>query len=163
MEVEVPTGEVDGGGDPVTETYNPHTYSTYTNMDGYWNLRTHLSYGLPVSFLKSNLNVMAGVNYTLTPTLVARKATDGSVYLNNGEIVGGERNDASRLSYDFRAVLGSNISENVDFTLSWHGAYNIAKMFPTSRISASRTITTTPTCCATSIWARRSSATVGAR
>ncbi|KAA2536776.1 outer membrane beta-barrel protein, partial [Alistipes onderdonkii] len=48
-------------------------------------------------------------------------------YLNNGEIVGGERNDASRLSYDFRAVLGSNISENVDFTLSWHGAYNIAK------------------------------------
>ena len=127
VEVEVPTGEVDGGGDPVTETYNPHTYSTYTNMDGYWNLRTHLSYGLPVSFLKSNLNVMAGVNYTLTPTLVARKATDGSVYLNNGEIVGGERNDASRLSYDFRAVLGSNISENVDFTLSWHGAYNIAK------------------------------------
>ena len=116
VEVEVPTGEVDGGGDPVTETYNPHTYSTYTNMDGYWNLRTHLSYGLPVSFLKSNLNVMAGVNYTLTPTLVARKATDGSVYLNNGEIVGGERNDASRLSYDFRAVLGSNISENVDFT-----------------------------------------------
>lgn len=70
---------------------------------------------------------MAGVNYTLTPTLVARKATDGSVYLDNGEIVGGERNDASRLSYDFRAVLGSNISENVDFTLSWHGAYNIAK------------------------------------
>ena len=127
VEVEVPTGEVDGGGDPVTETYNPHTYSTYTNMDGYWNLRTHLSYGLPVSFLKSNLNVMAGVNYTLTPTLVARKATDGSVYLDNGEIVGGERNDASRLSYDFRAVLGSNISENVDFTLSWHGAYNIAK------------------------------------
>ena len=124
VEVEVPTGEVDGGGDPVTETYNPHTYSTYTNMDGYWNLRTHLSYGLPVSFLKSNLNVMAGVNYTLTPTLVARKATDGSVYLDNGEIVGGERNDASRLSYDFRAVLGSNISENVDFTLSWHGAYN---------------------------------------
>ena len=127
VEVEVPTGEVDGGGDPVTETYNPHTYSTYTNMDGYWNLRTHLSYGLPVSFLKSNLNVMAGVNYTLTPTLVARNATDGSVYLDNGEIVGGERNDASRLSYDFRAVLGSNISENVDFTLSWHGAYNIAK------------------------------------
>ena len=127
VEVKVPTGAVDGSGDPVTRTYNPHTYSTYTNMDGYWNLRTHLSYGFPVSFLKSNLNVMAGVNYTLTPTLVARKATDGSVYLDGGEIVGGERNDASRLSYDFRAVLGSNISENVDFTLSWNGAYNIAK------------------------------------
>ncbi len=127
VEVEVPTGETDDSGNPETKTYNPHTYSTYTNMDGYWNLRTHLSYGLPVSFLKSNLNVMAGVNYTISPTLVARKATDGSVYLDNGEIVGGQRNDASRLSYDFRAVLGSNISENIDFTLSWHGAYNIAK------------------------------------
>ena len=127
VEVKVPTGETDDSGNPETKTYNPHTYSTYTNMDGYWNLRTHLSYGLPVSFLKSNLNVMAGVNYTISPTLVARKATDGSVYLDNGEIVGGQRNDASRLSYDFRAVLGSNISENIDFTLSWHGAYNIAK------------------------------------
>ena len=127
VEVEVPTGETDDSGNPETKTYNPHSYSTYTNMDGYWNMRTHLSYGLPVSFLKSNLNVMAGVNYTISPTLVARKATDGSVYLDNGEIVGGERNDASRMSYDFRAVLGSNISENIDFTLSWHGAYNIAK------------------------------------
>ncbi len=127
VEVEVPTGRTDGSGKPVTETYNPHTYSTYTNMDGYWNLRTHLSYGLPVSFLRSNLNVTAGVNYTTAPTLVARKAADGSVRLDDGVIVGGQRNDASRMSYDFRAVLGSNISENVDFTLSWHGAYNIAK------------------------------------
>lgn len=127
VEVEVPTGETDDSGSPATKTYNPHSYSTYTNMDGYWNLRTHLSYGFPVSFLKSNLNVMAGVNYTITPTLVARNGTDGDVWLENGEIVGGQRNDASRLSYDFRAVLGSNISENVDFTFSWNGAYNIAK------------------------------------
>ena len=132
VEVAVPTGSLDSGGNPETKTYNPHTYSTYTNMDGYWNLRTHLSYGLPVSFLKSNLNVMAGVNYTTAPTLVARNVKDavsgnGSVWLEDGEIVGGQRNDASRMSYDFRVVLGSNISENVDFTLSWHGAYNIAK------------------------------------
>ena len=26
--------------------------------------------------------------------------------------------------YDFNTVLGSNISENVDFTLSWNGTYN---------------------------------------
>ena len=31
------------------------------------------------------------------------------------------------MGYNFRAVLGSNISENVDFTLSWNGNYNVAK------------------------------------
>ena len=118
--VPVPTGEVDAENKPVTQTYTPHTYSTYTNMDGYWDLRTHVSYGLPVSFLKSNLNMMAGVGYTITPTMV------GGTLTGAGELVGGERNDARRLSYDFRTVLGSNISENVDFTLSWHGVYNIA-------------------------------------
>ena len=120
ISVPVPTGEVDAENNPVMRTYTPHTYSTYTNMDGFWDLRSHVSYGLPVSFLKSNLNMMAGVGYTITPTMVGGTLVDG-------ELLGGERNDASRLSYDFRTVLGSNISENVDFTLSWHGAYNIAR------------------------------------
>ena len=31
------------------------------------------------------------------------------------------------MNYDFGVVLGSNISENVDFTLAWRGAYNEAK------------------------------------
>mgnify|MGYP001751106981 FL=1 len=43
-----------------------------------------------------------------------------------GMISGGERNDTKNMGYDFRAVLGSNISENVDFTLSWNGTYNEA-------------------------------------
>ena len=29
------------------ESYSPNFYSTTTNLDGYWQLRTHLSYGLP--------------------------------------------------------------------------------------------------------------------
>ncbi|MDE5851863.1 MAG: outer membrane beta-barrel family protein, partial [Alistipes sp.] len=89
-----------------------YRYLQYTkpiNMDGYWGLRTHLSYGLPVGFLKCNFNVMAGVNYTKTPSQID-----------------GQRNDAENMGYDFRAVLGSNISENVDFTLSWNGTYNEA-------------------------------------
>ena len=120
IEIEVPTGTYDSSGQPEVRTYVPNQFSTYTNMDGYWNLRTHLSYGFPVSFLKSNLNLMAGIDYALTPTRVGGELVDG-------DLVGGERNDASRQSYDFQAVLGSNISENVDFTLSWRGAYNIAK------------------------------------
>ena len=50
----------------------------------------------------------------------------GTVDAATGMISGGERNDTKNMGYDFRAVLGSNISENVDFTLSWNGTYNEA-------------------------------------
>ena len=73
----------------------PYSYLQYTrpiNMDGYWRLRTHLSYGLPVGFLKSNFNVMAGVTYSTTPSQID-----------------GQRNDAENLGYDFRAVLGLSL------------------------------------------------------
>ncbi|WP_295939658.1 outer membrane beta-barrel protein [uncultured Alistipes sp.] len=103
------------------ETYSPNYYSMPVNMNGYWNLRTHLSYGFPIGFLKSNFNVMAGLNYSKTPSML------GGTIDNNGIITGGERNDTKNVGYDFRTVLGSNISENVDFTLSWNGTYNEAK------------------------------------
>lgn len=103
------------------ESYSPNFYSTTTNLDGNWQLRTHLSYGLPIGFLKSNFNVMAGVIYTKTPSMLG-----GTVDSATGMITGGERNDTKNMGYDFRAVLGSNISENVDFTLSWNGTYNEA-------------------------------------
>ncbi len=103
------------------ETYRPNYYSTQVNLNGYWNLMTHLSYGLPVGFLKSNFNVMAGVIYSKTPSMLG-----GTVDVATGRITGGERNDTQNMGYDFRAVLGSNISENVDFTLSWNGTYNEA-------------------------------------
>lgn len=103
------------------QAYSPNFYSTTENLDGYWQLRTHLSYGLPIGFLKSNFNVMAGVIYTKTPSILG-----GTVDAATGMISGGERNDTKNMGYDFRAVLGSNISENVDFTLSWNGTYNEA-------------------------------------
>ena len=89
--------------------YTPTQYSTYDNVDGYLGLRTHLSYGTPLNFMKCNFNIMAGVNYSRTPSLV-----------NN------ERNLTSNMGYDASVTLGSNISENVDFTLSWDGTYNQA-------------------------------------
>ena len=103
------------------QAYSPNFYSTTENLDGYWQLRTHLSYGLPIGFLKSNFNVMAGVIYTKTPSMLG-----GTVDAATGMISGGERNDTKNMGYDFLAVLGSNISENVDFTLSWNGTYNEA-------------------------------------
>ncbi len=90
--------------------YHPLQYTSPINMDGYWSLRTHVSYGLPLNFMKCNLNMMAGVNYSLVPSQI-----------------NGERNDASNMGYDANFTLGSNISENVDFTISWSGTYNVAK------------------------------------
>ena len=87
----------------------PIQYSTYENVDGFMSVRTHLSYGFPINPLKCNFNIMGGVNYSKTPTLV-----------------NGEKNDASNMGYDARVVLGSNISENIDFTISWNGRYNLA-------------------------------------
>ena len=87
----------------------PIQYSTTENVDGYLNVRTHLNYGLPLNFMKCNLNIMGGVNYTETPSLI-----------------NGEKNIASNIGYDARVVLGSNISENIDFTLSWGGTFNQA-------------------------------------
>lgn len=63
---------------------------------------------------------MAGVNFTKTPSML------GGTVDSDGFITGGERNDTKNIGYDFRTVLGSNISENVDFTLSWAGTYNEA-------------------------------------
>ena len=103
-----------------TTTYTPNYFSQPVNLDGQWGLHTMLMYGTPISFLKSNFNMMGGVSYSKTPSMV------GGVVSTDGVITGGEKNNAENMGYFFRAVLGSNISENVDFTLSWNGNYNEA-------------------------------------
>ena len=92
------------------QEYNPLQYSTYDNMNGSSSLRTHVSYGFPISPIKCNLNVMAGYSWTRTPSMI------------NDQL-----NITSNMGYDAMVSLGSNISENVDFTLQWNGAYNDAK------------------------------------
>ena len=92
------------------QEYNPMQYSTYENMNGSSSLRTHLSYGFPISPIKCNLNVMVGYSWTRTPSKI-----------NN------ELNITSNMGYDAMVSLGSNISENIDFTVQWNGAYNDAK------------------------------------
>lgn len=92
------------------EEYNPMQYSTYENMNGSSSLRTHLSYGFPITPIKCNLNVMVGYSWSRTPSKI-----------NN------ELNITSNMGYDAMVSLGSNISENIDFTIQWNGAYNDAK------------------------------------
>ena len=92
------------------QEYNPLQYSTYDNMNGSSSLRTHVSYGFPISPIKCNLNLMAGYSWTRTPSMI------------NDQL-----NITSTMGYDAMVSIGSNISENIDFTIQWNGAYNDAK------------------------------------
>lgn len=76
------------------------------NLDGYYTVRSFLTYGFPVKAIKSNLNFNAGVTYSHAPSQI----NDRINYSNNRGINGG-------------FTLGSNISENVDFTLNYNGNY----------------------------------------
>lgn len=77
------------------------------NMDGYRNIRSFLNYGIPVSKIKTNLNFNLSWTYTRIPGML------------NGES-GYTNNNVSGLGI----VLASNISENVDFTVSSFSSYN---------------------------------------
>jgi hypothetical protein len=74
-----------------------------------WNVRTFLTFGIPVTKLKFNLNFNSGVTYAGTPG-----------YLNSVE------NTTRTTSLNEGLVIASNISEKVDFTLSGNLIYNIA-------------------------------------
>ena len=80
------------------------------NLDGQLSVRSFISYGLPISKIKSNLNFNAGVSYSKTPNLINEiKSFTNSYSINGG------------------GVLSSNISEKIDFTLSYSPTYSIVK------------------------------------
>ncbi|MES2725963.1 MAG: outer membrane beta-barrel protein [Bacteroidota bacterium] len=80
------------------------------NMDGNWSVNSFATYGLPIKKLKSNLNINGGVSYTRTPSKI-----------NN--LV----NLASNYTITTGGVLGSNISEKIDFTISYTANYSIVE------------------------------------
>lgn len=85
-------------------------YTEPVNLDGYMKLSARVNVGLPVSFIYSNLNLSLGTNYTELPS-----------------IINYQKNITQTTAYSAGAVLGSNISELVDFTISYNGGYNVAK------------------------------------
>ncbi|HEX5652783.1 MAG TPA: outer membrane beta-barrel protein [Chitinophagaceae bacterium] len=80
------------------------------NLDGYWSIRSFFTYGQPVKFLKSNVNVNAGFSYSRLPGLVNNVTTLSNSY-----------------NYSTGAVIASNISEYVDFNLSYNANFNVVK------------------------------------
>ena len=71
------------------------------NLNGYRNLRTFLTYGVPLPKVKVNFNLDLSANYTRTPGLL----DDALNYSNNA-------------TYGIGLTFASNISDKVDFTIS---------------------------------------------
>lgn len=77
------------------------------NLSGYWNIRSFLTYGAPVKFIKSNINLNAGVSYNKLPG-----------FTNNAKIT------TDNYAYNGGIVVSSNISQYVDFNVSYNTNYN---------------------------------------
>ena len=71
------------------------------NLNGYRNLRSFITYGVPLPKVKVNFNLDLSANYTRTPGLL----DDVLNYSNNA-------------TYGVGITFASNISEKIDFTLS---------------------------------------------
>jgi hypothetical protein len=86
------------------------TQLTYpVNVTSNWNARTFVTFGMPVAFIKSNMNLNTGFNYNRTPALI------------NSTI-----NLAHNYTLSQGIVIGSN-HEKIDFTFSYTGNYVIVK------------------------------------
>jgi len=84
--------------------------SAPVNLNYYSNNKLYLTYGLPFDIIKSNLNLTGGLNYTHTPGEINNVAD----FSNNLVPTGG-------------IVISSNVSQYLDFTLSYTGNYNFVK------------------------------------
>ncbi len=80
------------------------------NLDVSWVANAFAAYSRPVSFLKSIVSVNGGGSFNQTPTRI-----------NAGD------NISRTWSVRYGSVLSSNISPNLDFTLSYQGNYNITR------------------------------------
>ncbi|MCF0063665.1 outer membrane beta-barrel protein [Dyadobacter chenwenxiniae] len=80
------------------------------NVDGSWNARTFLAYGKPVAPLKLNVNLTTGFNYVRSPGLINNISNYSNTYAVSQGL-----------------VVSSNVSEKLDFTVSYSGNYNIVR------------------------------------
>lgn len=95
------------------------------NLDGFWTYEARTSIGFPVKPIRSNLNLTLGTVYSTIPTEVVN-GDDVHISLDNDYEFNtpGEKFILNNITYNGGVILGSNISENVDFTLDWNGAYS---------------------------------------
>ena len=77
------------------------------NLDGYLSLRSFLTFATPLKFIKSNLNVNGGITYSKLPGLV-----------------NGVNSISNNYTYNTGIGIASNISQYVDFNISYSAAFN---------------------------------------
>ena len=77
------------------------------NLDGYLSVRSFVNFAVPIKFIKSNLNMNGGVSYNKLPGVI-----------NN------QNNVSKNFTYSLGAVVASNVSQYVDFTLSYSANFN---------------------------------------
>ncbi len=82
----------------------------YTNLNGYYSLRTSGTYSFKLAPIRSNINLTLAYNHIRTPS-----------------IYGGVHNFANINSGSFRAGITSNISRNVDFNFYSNTAFNYTR------------------------------------
>ena len=80
------------------------------NLNGYKSVRTFFTYSMPLKFIKTTLNVSTGFSYSKLPGMVSYQKTFTNSYAYNGGV-----------------VLASNISEYVDFNLSYTANFTNSK------------------------------------
>lgn len=78
------------------------------NLSGLYSLRSFVTYAFPVTAIKSNINFNAGVNFQSRPGMYNYKKNKSNTYALTAGV-----------------VVGSSISPELDFTLSYNGGYNI--------------------------------------
>ena len=78
------------------------------NMNGFLSMRANITYSFPLTLIKSNININAGGNFQSKPGMYNYRSIKSDTYTINGGI-----------------VVGSSISKELDFTLSYNASYNI--------------------------------------
>ena len=107
--------------------------STYTNLNGTWNVNGFFNYGFPLAHPKSNLNFMTNVTYTQSQSLLAQ---DSASYFA-GIGIAHEYTKTTGLNETIRWT--TNIKKNFDMNFSSTTGYTINKTTGISRRSGDST------------------------
>jgi hypothetical protein len=77
------------------------------NLDGFRSLRSFINLAFPMRFIRSNLNLNGGLSFNRLPGII-----------NN------VLNESKNTTYTAGAVLASNVSQYIDFTVSYTANFN---------------------------------------
>lgn len=80
------------------------------NLNGYQSLRSFLTFAVPIKLIKSQFNLNGGITYSKQPGMI-----------DNIE------NTTRNSTYTLGAVIASNVSQYVDFTISYSANFNNVK------------------------------------